>query len=360
MNHTSSKVKKKVLMFLQSGVGGAERVTVTIGKNLDKAKYDVVFCLVGHETGDIENFIPKGYKIEHIKNKNPIALIWAYGKKIFQEKPNAVFASVMNINTKLLLWTFLFRKIKFIVRSDNNFRVFSKIQQLLIRFTYRLANYVIAQTAEMANELISGAKLEEKKCIVLANPIDESYIKEHLQNAVSPYKNNGNIHFVASGRFAEAKGFDLLIKAFASVHKTNPETDLHILGRTGEPDNPIFKTVSKLIQKQALSHCVFLTGQLKNPYPYIKFADCFVLSSRYEGFPNVLLESLYLHTPVAAFRCIPIIERVVHEGVNGYTADAENENDLATAMEKACKLGRISNNYKPATSVEFEHLFAKG
>lgn len=353
-------MKKKVLMFLQSGVGGAERVTVTIGKNLDKAKYDVVFCLVGHGTGDIENFIPKGYKIEYIKNKNPITLIWAYGKKILQAKPNVVFASVMNINTKLLLWKLLFQRIKFIVRSDNNFSGFSKIQQRLIQFTYRFANCVVAQTAEMANGLIKGAKLDESKCIVLANPIDESYIEEHLQNAASPYKNNGNIHFVASGRFAEAKGFDLLIKAFASVHKTNPETDLHILGRTGEPDNPVFQTVAQLIQEHSLSDCVVFTGQLKNPYPFIKFADCFVLSSRYEGFPNVLLESLYLLTPVAAFRCIPVIERVVHEGVNGYTADAENENDLATAMEKACKLGRISNNYKPATSVEFEHLFAKG
>ena len=347
-------------MFLQAGVGGAERVTVTIGKNLDKAKYDVVFCLVGRGAGDIENFIPKGYKIEYIKSKNPIALIWAYGKKILQEKPNVVFASVMNINTKLLLWKLLFKKIKFIVRSDNNFSVFSKIQQLLIRFTYHLANCVVAQTDEMANGLINGANLKENKCVVLANPIDESYIEEHLQNAVLPYKDNGNIHFVASGRFAEAKGFDLLIKAFYLVHKKNPKTDLHILGRTGEPDNPVFKTVSKLIQEHTLSDCVFCTRQLKNPYPYIKFADCFVLSSRYEGFPNVLLESLYLLTPVAAFRCIPVIERVVHEGVNGYTAEAENENDLANAMEKACKLGRISNRYKSATSIEFENLFAEG
>lgn len=63
-----------------------------------------------------------------------------------------------------------------------------------------------------------------------------------------------------------------------------------------------------------MSDCVFCVGFKNNPYVYMKHADCFVLSSRNEGLPNVMIEALYLGTPVAAYKCIPVIERIVDEG----------------------------------------------
>ena len=350
-------MKKKVLMFLQSGVGGAERVTVTIGKNLDKEKYDVIFCCIGKENDAIEKFIPSDYRIIRQKKRNPIIQIWTYEKIIAKEKPDIVFASVININNKVLLSRLFFPKIKFIIRSDNNLNIFTRVQQKIIQVTYRLADYIIAQTDEMAEGLIKDAKLDKRKVVILANPIDTSYINAKLENTESPYKNKANIHYVASGRFAESKGFDLLIEAFAIVHKENPQTDLHILGRTGGEENLVFKKVEQLITSNSLSDCITLTGQLENPYPYIKYADCFVLSSRYEGLPNVLLESLYLETPVAAFKCIPAIERIVHNGENGYTANAEDINELSKAMSKAILIGKLKSNYKSASIAEFEKLF---
>lgn len=82
-----------------------------------------------------------------------------------------------------------------------------------------------------------------------------------------------------------------------------------------------------------------------------------MLSSRWEGLPNVLIEALYLGTPVAAFKCIPIIERIVKDCVEGVLAEKENVNALANAMAKAVDFGRISARYEGATIANFTELF---
>lgn len=90
----------------------------------------------------------------------------------------------------------------------------------------------------------------------------------------------------------------------------------------------------------------------------MKYANCFVLSSRNEGLPNVMIEALYLGTPVAAFKCIPVIERIVSQGTTGYLAAKENIRELADAMLKAVKLGRIETTYNTNSEVIFSKIFA--
>ncbi len=76
-----------------------------------------------------------------------------------------------------------------------------------------------------------------------------------------------------------------------------------------------------LIKAYNLKDNVFLLGFQKNPYKYIKFANAFVLSSRWEGLPNVVLESLYVGTPVVATRVVEILDDLIVDGENGYLAD---------------------------------------
>ena len=82
-----------------------------------------------------------------------------------------------------------------------------------------------------------------------------------------------------------------------------------------------------------------------------------MLSSRNEGLPNVLIESLYLGTPVAATKCIPVIERIVRDGQDGFLAETENVESLANAMLKASSLGRVESCYQAAGLDEFQRLF---
>ena len=119
----------------------------------------------------------------------------------------------------------------------------------------------------------------------------------------------------------------------------------------------MYQDIKRLISKYKLSDCIHCVGYQSNPYPYIKYANCFVLSSRAEGMPNVLLESLYLHTPVATTKCIPVISRLVHEGLHGFLAEPENPESLAQAMEKCLNLKDIHSNYDFANLPLYEKIF---
>ncbi|MGP5698714.1 CDP-glycerol glycerophosphotransferase family protein [Glutamicibacter arilaitensis] len=103
----------------------------------------------------------------------------------------------------------------------------------------------------------------------------------------------GYFTFISVGRLSPEKNHARLIKAFASVHRTNPLTRLVIAG-----DGPLRADLEALIQETGLTASVRLVGHLKNPYKLMKYSDAFVLSSDYEGQPMVLLEALVLGVPV--------------------------------------------------------------
>lgn len=351
--------KRKVLMFLQSGVGGAERMTITIGKSLDREKFEVVFYLIdkGGTASSVSDFIPHGYRYETITSKGAFNLMTSICKTIRAEKPAIVFSSVLYINNKVLPLRWLFPKTRFIIRIENYLYTFHKNQLRMINFCYRMADHIIAQTQEMKDELVSQMNINESKIHVLGNPVDTATIDAKIANATSPYPKDGKKHLVASGRFAYQKGFDLLIEAFALLSEKHDDVDLYIIGSKDGSNEKVFNDVWTIVESKRLQNRVYCEGFQTNPYKYVKYADAFVLSSRWEGLPNVLIESLYLGTPAAAFKCIPVIERIIDDGRDGYLAEKENPESLALAMSKVLDKGRISSNYKGATPEDFSMLF---
>lgn len=349
-------MKKKVIVFLQSEVGGAERVSVTIGKNLGKDFFDVCFYAVGPWKCNIADFIPSSMFKEHLKYANPFKLLVNLYETLRRESPDVVFASTMYINTKLLMLRNFFPKIKFIVRSENNFFSFNKKQQIMIRLMYRRADKIIAQTEEMRKELIEKAKLPQNRVVAIQNPQDFNSISA-LANEDSPFMDKEKIYYVASGRFALAKGFDILVMAFAQVLKKIKNAELYIVGRNTDSNEDYYLQIKKQIDDLGLCEKVHCVGYQKNPYVFVKNANCFVLSSRNEGLPNVLIEALYLGTPAAATTCIPAIERIVENGKTGFLAVPENAESLADAMLKAVSLGRVKSESVVDTMPKFADLF---
>lgn len=350
-------VKKKILFFLQDGVGGAERMSVLYGKSLPQSQFDVSFYLVerGSETS-IRDFIPKGYRVGIIPNAKPLKMMWQLMRTIQREKPHVVFSSVMYLNTKILPFRSLFPKTRFVVRCENYLFTFNKKQHAYIRLTYRLADAIIAQTQEMADELTDQMRIDKRKITVLQNPVDTELIDKKVAEGQNPYPSNGKKHFVASGRFAYQKGYDLLIRAFCEVAKKRTDADLYIIGDKDYQNGEVFRQITEYAKEHGIEALLHCEGFQKNPYVYIKYADCFVLSSRWEGLPNVLIEAQYCGTPAAAFKCIPVIERIVDDKNNGWLAEKEDVSSLAEAMHKAIDLGRITSTYRPASTDEFVRI----
>lgn len=224
-----------------------------------------------------------------------------------------------------------------------------------MRLTYKQASTIIAQTEEMKDELCKLG-LNPEKIVVLHNLIDESLINRKACES-SPFPKDSKIRFVSVGRFAPQKGFDILVKAFKIVNDRIPDTELYIVGSFDGEGKVVFDELCRIISTLEIDGKVYFTGYTDNPYKYIKNSSVYVLSSRYEGLPNVLVEAQFLGIPSAAVNCIPMIARMIKDGENGFLAEPENPESLANAMISACSMKKIKQIYKPSSRKDFINIF---
>lgn len=346
--------KKKVLFFLPGGVGGAERMTLTIGSMLPRDEFEVKFVIVGTKT-NVLKILPEGYEIIRLKIHNkycaPITRIMMIMAK---EKPHFSFCSIMYLNIRVLIASKLMG-VKCIVRNDSFLKIVSKRTRWEMKHVYPFAYRIIAQQEEMAENLMQGLNLDSNKVVVRYNPLDTEKI-DRLSQVPSPYPKDDSINYLWIGNFLRTKGQDVLVKAFKLVHYANPKSHLYLIGTT--PPNTSFRdSVYNYVKENDLLDCVHFMGFQENPYNFIKNCDCYVLPSRMEGLPNSLIEAMYLKRPVVATRCIPIISRMVKEGYNGYTVESENPKQLAEAMQKALSIEISEMIYKPSLPPQFIELF---
>lgn len=349
--------KCKVIFFVNSYAGGAEKMTANIAGFLDNKQYEVVFYIVSKEWGLIEQFLPKDCRKEYINIKSyNDNLIQKLMKAISIEKPDFVFSSLMPINWRLALASIFFPKVKVILRVNNYLYTQSLIQKIRLFITYRFTEKIILQTEEMKREHRKILKLSEDKLITLANPVNTIQIDNKVKDKVSlfdDYKTN----YVYVGRIDKVKGLDILLYAFARICKDQTNACLYIIGETGGGFEPYYKELIEISENLQISNNVIFVGFSDNPYLYVRYADCFVLPSRNEGLPNVVIEALYLGTPVAVTRSVPVIDRIVSHGIDGFVCDVDDDAGLAENMMKAAKLGRIVSSYSSATKEDFQGLF---
>lgn len=348
-------MRKRIVFFIPSSCGGAERQAIVISKCLSNEAFEVVYHLFGPDN-QLEQFLPADRKcVYHKEPRFNHNLISHMRKVIREEKPDVVYGTMMPVNWRLVVASF-FTKCRVVLRNDNYLYTQNFTQKLRLALTYPFAHYIIAQTDEMRDGLIKGLHLSRKLVHTVPNAIDKAYIDKCLQ-APSPYDELGKVRFVAVGRFHHDKGFDLLVKAFKLVKEQMPQAELYIVGKYRE-DNPVYVAVKRYVDDNQLTASVHFTGFQTNPYVYMAHAHCFVLSSRNEGLPNVMIEALHVGTPVAAMKCIPVIERIVSEGNTGYLAEKNNVEELARAMLKASALGRVKTSYNENNETRFAELFS--
>ena len=249
---------------------------------------------------------------------------------INRERPDRIFSFLEIANFPAILASAASGTLpRLAVSVRNNPERFPAAQRLLMRMLYRMPHKVVAVSAGVAERLEAGFGLSSAKTSVIPNPVDLELIeagrREPPSNTVVPA---GRRFILGVGRLVHQKGFDLLIEAYAEV-SPDFDVDLVILG-----EGPDRNALEGLVRKLGLTHRVFLPGAMTNPFAFMARARVFVLSSRWEGWPNALVEAMATGAAVAAFDCPCGPSEIIEDRVSGAIVAAQDQQALADALRE--------------------------
>ena len=176
------------------------------------------------------------------------------------------------------------------------------------------------------------------QCEVIYNLIDIAKIKKMGEE--NDIHLGDGINFVSCGRIHEMKGYDRLINVF---HRLDDMGLLKHVSLTIIGDGPDFSKVQNLVQEYGLKDKVKLLGRRKNPYPYVKAADAFLMCSRYEPFGLVVLEAMVLGTPVISTE-VASIREIMNENYGTITENSKE--GLIKAIAEVIKNPNYLNKYR--------------
>ncbi len=359
-------MKKKIAIFINSmTAGGAERVASLLLEYL-KNDFDIYLVLLNN---NIEYHLPEGQKIfclqQPIKENNVLKILklpfLAYRYKKFCRKNNieTSFSFLKRANYINCLSKMLGSKSKIIVSERTYLTAYLKsldntgnyLGRFLTMHLYPKADYVISNSVMTQMDLQENYKIRTE-CIVINNPVNLQTSEELGRVQVQEELFN-TFTFIHVGGLRSEKNHSVLIDAFFKI-KDLP-VKLLLLGK-GEYEISLRQKIKDL---DVESKIIFL-GFDNNPYKYLYRANCFILSSDYEGFPNSIQEALASGLPVISTDCKAgpreilapntdarkTIKNEIEIAEYGILVPVNNATLLASAMELIYRNNDLLNSYK--------------
>jgi len=299
--------RKKILFLAPSfaaGVGGAERVITILLRHLDHSRFECHLALVGEGRAFLED-IPGDVTVHHLGVSRMRYCVPAIVKLSRQIEPDTILSTVVFLNAMLMLARpFLSGRPRILLREASLPSAFlaqvarnPRILKWMYRRLYPKADQIICLCDAGIDDMVEHLGISRNKLVRIYNPVDVEMVRRQAEGSESPYTGPGP-HVMAMGRLQREKAYDVLLRAFSSVLKAFPQAQLAILG-----EGPLEAQLKEQAAELGGDHAVAFPGFQKNPWPYVKHADLFVLASRFEGLPNALLEALALGTPIVATDC---------------------------------------------------------
>ena len=195
------------------------------------------------------------------------------------------------------------------------------------RSGYAAADLIVTTSKGVADDLVETFGVRRENIAVVPNPVDVEAVTHAAAQPIDPEFQSAWTRpvIVAAGRLAEAKNYPLLIDAIAELRK-QIDVRLFILG-TGELE----PAIRERIRQRGLDASIILCGFQKNPWKYIGKADVFALSSRYEGFGNVLIEAMACGVPAVATASAGTRD-IIRDGVDGVLVATHDAASLCKAL----------------------------
>jgi glycosyltransferase involved in cell wall biosynthesis len=320
--------------------GGAERVVLTVLRHLDRRRFAISLVVIDGRSPIFAADLPADVEVTDLGftrvRYSAVSLIGLVRKR----RPDLVFCVLGHLNLLLaLIKPCLPRETKIITRETivmSSYLVgnrFAWLWKVAYRWLLPRCDAIVCQSQDMKHALVNDLGISNENMVVVQNPVDIERVRAR-SNAVLDSSNwrdfcdntSKKINLVAAGRLVWQKGFDLLIEAVAILN--NPSVHVSILG-----NGPLRDNLANLAIQRGVARQIHFVGFQANPYPWFKRADAFVLSSRFEGMPNVILEALACGTGVIAMPAPGGIDELLRGRPRCVVAESVSAGCLAAVLK---------------------------
>ncbi|WP_100615836.1 glycosyltransferase [Confluentibacter citreus] len=340
--------------------GGAERVMSFVSQNLKKEKFDVTLVVIGFEKDS--KYQISGIKVRYLNKTRVLNSIFDIIKLIKKEKPHIVVSALSHLNIAMGYISLLFPKIKFIGRHTIVSKVAekykaknrNKLNLIISHFSsgYKYLDIILCQSKDMYNDIKDNFNVDVQRLRIINNPITDNF-------NLKTVKNNPNevVKFVTVARLKKLKGHERIINA---ISKLNFPYQYIIIGDGPEREN-IFNKIKTLGIEDKVIHIPYTSEVSK----YLSESDYYLMGSYAEGFPNCLIESCSVGTPIIAFKAPGGLDEIIDEGVNGFMSESEEEfvgNIMKSVKNHKWDINEISDSVlkkfnKEKIIIQYENLF---
>jgi len=357
----------KVALFITDLTGGgAERVMINLADGLVRLGREVDMVLVKAEGAMLAN-VPKGVNIVDLKAPHAMLSAPALAKYIDAEKPVAVLAALNQPNVAAVWAKRLSRhKPKIVISIHNtlsveageaaNWRV--RLMPAFVRQFFGWADAIVAVSNGVADDFVTMTGIRRDRVEAIYNPVVSQEMIDRAQETVDdPWFASGEPPVVvAVGKLHPQKDYVNLLNAFAAVRRGR-EARLLILGEGQERAE-----LEALIGELGLTDDVRMPGFVGNPFAYMNKSAVFVLSSRWEGLPTVLIEALACGTPVVSTDCPSGPREILDGGRWGKLVPVDNAAALADAISSTLDVEKESpprESWEPFERGRVAELYSK-
>ena len=336
--------RKKVLFVLHYlAGGGTERVVVRILQSLDRTRFHpslVVFQKKGVFLSELPQDV-RIFDLDRYGSGGRFVWIIRFANLIRKENPDVLFSFLWFVNMATIVARFLSRvRCRLVVSERVSLEgaheglIEDMLRRAGIFLLYSFSDRIVTNSVMMRKQLVDRFRFHHKKVVAIPNPVDIDRIEARAKEADTVIAEEGTLPLVIGmGRLTPQKGFDLLIRSMTFSRF------LFRLILIGEGEN--LDRLQELSRKLDVTGRVVFTGFQTNPYPTLAMAQVFVLSSRFEGFPNALVEAMALGVPCVSARCPTGPEEIITDGVDGLLVSVEDPRALASAIDSLLSDGTL-------------------
>lgn len=336
---TAASGSRIAVLISFSGKGGVERMVLNL---LDAfvARGHHVDLLCIRDEGVTTGNIPPGVRLIDLGARHTLSSLPAVVRYLRRERPPVMLVAKDRAGRMALLARRLAGvPTRIVIRLGTTLSAALEgkgvvkrwARYLPVRLSYRRADRIVAVSEGVREDTLTVAQLPPERVVVIRNPVISGQLHRMASEPVDhPWLvDKQQPVLLGAGRLTRQKDFETLLRAFACVHRQRA-CRLIILG-----DGRDRSALEALARDLGVADAVSLPGHVVNPFAYMSRADLFVLSSRWEGSPNVLTEAMALGTPVVATDCPSGPREILHHGTIAPLVAVGDVDALCVAMVQA-------------------------